>query len=113
MKRLMQLLIIILIMLPLLAFGADVTLQWDANTEPGLAGYHVYQADRFDDKTGPWAKITSDLVTEATYIVIGLDDKNYAWLVTAVDTEGNQSFVSNMVERYDRTPPFSPTNLRK
>lgn len=113
MKRLFQLATITLIMLPLLVFGADVTLGWDANTEPGIAGYYVYQADRFDDKTGPWMKITPDLVTLPTFIVTGLDDNNYAWLVTAIDTKGNQSFVSNMVERFDRTPPGAVQNLRK
>lgn len=95
------------------AFAADVTLQWDANTEPDLAGYLVYQADRIADHTSAWQKITPELITEPTFVVIGLADANYAWLVVAVDTEGNPSFVSNMVERYDRTPPLPPGNLRK
>ena len=94
-------------------FAADVTLQWDANIESDLAGYYVYQAERIGDKTTAWQRITPDLVTEPTFIVTGLDEANYAWLVTAIDTEANESFVSNMVERYDRTPPVVPSNLRK
>lgn len=109
-----QLIVILMIVLfPVFCFGADVTLEWDANTEPGLAGYYIYQADRFEDKTGPWQRITPDLITEVIFIVSGLDDNNYAWMVTAVDTSGNPSFVSNMVERFDRIPPLAPSNLRK
>lgn len=105
--------ILMLILFPIFCFAADVTLQWDANTEPDLAGYHVYQADRIGDHTSAWERVTSELVTEPTFTVTGLDDGNYAWQVTAVDIEGNESFVSNMVERYDRTPPLPPNNLRK
>lgn len=105
-------LILILALFPTFCFAADVTLQWDANPEP-VAGYYVYQADRFDDKTGPWQRITPDLITEIIFVVTGLDDANYAWLVTAVDTSDNESFVSNMVERFDRIPPLAPGNLRK
>jgi len=100
-------------MIPAFCFGADVTLQWDANTETDLAGYYVYQADRIGNVTTAWQRITPNLITENTFVVTGLGDDNYAWLVTAVDTAGNESFVSNMVERVDRTPPIAPTNLRK
>ena len=106
-------LILILVLFPVFAFAVDVTLEWDTNTEPGIAGYYVYQADRFEDKTGPWQRITPDLVTEVIFIVTGLDNANYAWQVTAIDASGNESFVSNMVERFDRTPPLAPGNLRK
>ena len=94
------------------AFAADVTLQWDANTEPDLAGYYVYQSDRIGDKTTAWVKITQDMITVVTFTVTGLDSSNYAWMVTAVDTQGNESFVSNMVDRYDKIPPFAPSGLR-
>lgn len=104
---------LLLVLFPIFCFAADVTLQWDPNTEPGLAGYYVYQADRFEDKTGPWQRITPDLISEVIFVVTALDDNNYAWQVTAVDMSGNESFVSNMVERFDRTPPFAPQNLRK
>jgi len=111
MKRLI--LALVLILFPIFCFAADVTLQWNANTESDLAGYYIYQAERTGDKTTAWQKITPDPVTGTTFVVTGLDDNNYAWLCTAVDTEGNESFVSNMVERYDRTPPGAPTDLRK
>ena len=103
----------LVLIFPLFCFAADVTLQWDPPPDSDLAGYYVYQADRIGDHTSAWQRITSDLVTEVTFIVTGLDEGNYAWQVTAIDAEGNESFVSNMVERYDRTPTTPPTNLRK
>lgn len=39
-------LIFVLLLFPVFCFAADVTLQWDANTESDLAGYYVYQAER-------------------------------------------------------------------
>lgn len=114
MKRLFSVLVVGAILLfATLAYAADVILEWDANTEPDLAGYYVYQAEKIGPKTTAWVKITPDLITVATFTVTGLDHKNYAWQVTAVDAEGEESFVSNMVERYDRTPPTNPKNLRE
>ena len=90
--------------------AADVTLTWDANTEPDLTGYKIYQADRIGNATGAWAEIDTSITN--TYIVVGIDiANNYAWLVSAYDSQGNESFVSNMVELYDRTPPGPPINL--
>ena len=103
---------LIILLFPMFCFGANVTLQWDLNAQ-SVAGYYVYQADRIDDHTGPWQRITPNLIAGPTFIVTDLNDTNYAWQVTAVDESGNESFVSNMVERYDRTPPLPPGNLRK
>jgi fibronectin type 3 domain-containing protein len=113
MKTLLFTLLTILTFCLSTALAGDVTLEWDPNTEPDLAGYYVYQAERIGDKTTPWERITTDLFTQTIFIVTALSDKNYAWMVTAVDTRGNESFVSNMVERFDRTPPGQPKNLRK
>ena len=113
MRSLRFTLFIILLFIPSTALGADVTLQWDPNPEPDIAGYHIYQADRIGDKTTAWQRITTNLVTETIFIITDLDDNNYAWMVTAMDTTGNESFVSNMVERFDRTPPGYPKNLTK
>ncbi len=121
MRKAFKLKMIILVLISLMTLGimwaticlaADVTLQWDANTESDLIGYYVYQSERIGNKTTAWQRITPDPVTEVIFTVTDLDSNNYAWMVTAVDTAGNESFVSNMVERYDRTPPSVPGNLR-
>ena len=70
------------------SWASNVTLNWDANTEPDLAGYYIYQALRMGDYTDAWQRITPDLITDTTYIVTGLDNANYAWLCTAVDNSG-------------------------
>ena len=91
-------------------FAMDVTLQWDPNSEPDLAGYNIYQADRMGNLTGAWNKIGTSSTTG--YVVTGLPDtQNFAWLVTAYDNAGNESFASNMAELHDRTSPMNPMNL--
>ena len=89
-----------------------VILQWDANIETNLDGYYLYRADRIDDHTTAWEKIAT-IAKDITTYTDEVDNKNYAWLVTAFDTTGKESFPSNMVERYDRTPYPPVQNLRK
>jgi hypothetical protein len=102
----------IILSIATLSRAMDVTIQWQANTEPDLAGYRLYQADRIGDHTGAWVQITEvGLVTTCTVTVA--DNQNFAWLLTAYDTSDNESFVSNMVELFDRTSPHSPINLSK
>lgn len=113
MKTLLFTLLTVLLFSISTASAADVTLEWDPNPATDLAGYHLYQAQRIGDKTTAWERITTELFTQTIFVVTGLDDLNYAWLVVAVDTSGNPSFVSNMVERFDRTGPGPTTNLRK
>ena len=95
------------------AIAGDITLTWDAVTAADLAGYNIYQAERQGDKTTAWgiAVIVDALTTTATVTVD--ETKNWAWLVTAFDTSGNKSFVSNMVELRDESPPMTPANLEK
>jgi len=97
-------------------WAADVPLSWDANTEPDLAGYNLYQAERIGDMTTEWVfviEIPAGTEPIVTHTVTVDDNKNYAWLVTAFDFAGNRSFVSNMVERFDRIPPGHVKNLKK
>jgi hypothetical protein len=91
----------------------DVTFVWDPNTEPDVAIYTVYQADRMEDKTGPWQIIGTVNHPTVTYTTTVADVGNFAWYITATDESGNESLASNMVELYDRVPPSGPMNLRK
>ena len=97
-----------------IAKAADAVLEWDANTEPQLAGYNIFQAERVGDHTTAWSLIGSVEKEATTYTIPDIDmTKNWAWLVTAFDDKGNESRVSNMVELVDKTPPMPPPNLRK
>lgn len=90
----------------------EVNLAWDASTESNLKGYNIYRAERIEDKTTAWEQIGTVAGDISTYID-EVDNKNYAYMVTAFDATGKESFPSNMVERYDRTPFPSVRNLRK
>ena len=94
------------------ALADEVTLKWDINTEADLAGYCIYRAERIGDCTTAWTKIAT-IPKDVPMYTDEVDEKNYAWMITAFDIAGNTSFPSNMVERYDRTAPGFVQNLRK
>jgi len=100
---------ILLICWALPCFSMDVTLRWNANSEPDRAGYRIY----YDTDTGsPYegkgpaesdspidVKIDNvEIGDAASYTVLGLnDDESYFFAVTAYDTSGNESGYSNEV----------------
>ncbi len=61
-----------------------VSLIWEPNTEPDLAGYRVLRGEATDDKLSP---LTSELVKETTYrdttVTPGI---SYVYAVVAVDS---------------------------
>jgi len=98
---------------PLTAYPLEAVLMWNPNTEPELAGYHVYQAERIADKTGPWTRIKTVPAPE-TKVTITLEQPgNYAWYITAYDNDGNETQASNMVELGKSTTLAEPTGLTK
>lgn len=112
MKKISLILLAIVFLFSTVCLADEVTLQWDANTETQLAGYCMYRAERIGDHTAAWEKVATIAKDVTTYIDT-VDGENYAWMVTAFDTAGNESFPSNMVELYDKTPPIPVQNLRK
>ena len=112
MKKLFLSTIFFLILFATVSWADTVVLQWDANIETNLDGYYLYRADKIDDHTTAWEKIAT-IAKDVTTYTDEVDNKNYAYLITAFDTTGKESFPSNMVERYDRTPFPSVQNLRK
>ena len=76
-----------------LAFPADVTLQWDANTEPDLKGYKVY----YGVATRNY-EYSIDVGNVTTYLLTGLTEgQTYYIAVTAYDSDNNESGYSNEV----------------
>ena len=112
MKKISLILLAVIFLFSTVCLADEVTLQWDANSESQLAGYYLYRAERIGDCTTAWEKVTT-IAKDVTTYTDEVDEKNYAWMVTAFDVAGNESFPSNMVERYDKTPPIPIQNLRK
>jgi len=104
---------VLLVLYPGLAKAVEVTLAWDANTNPDLCAYTLYQANCYGDKTGAWfpvKNITKDMIS----VTVNVEDgKNFAWYLTASDWSGNESGASNTVQLFDRIVPHAPVNFTR
>jgi uncharacterized repeat protein (TIGR01451 family) len=73
--------------------NASAALDWDDNGESDLAGYNVYRGTTM----GTYTKVNTSLVTASAYSDTGLiNGTEYYYVVSAVDTSGNESTDSNM-----------------
>ena len=73
--------------------GGVATLNWDDNTESDLAGYNVY---RSTSRNGTYSQINGALVTSSSYVDSNVNRRSrYYYKVSAVDTSGNESGLSN------------------
>ena len=107
MKRMLNLLLPLLIasyltVLPLCSLTAiyamDVTLSWEANTEPDLAGYRIHYKIDPSDPYSDQNKININDPNATTHTVTGLNDSEiYYFILTAYDTSGLESDYSNEV----------------
>ncbi|MBN1788397.1 MAG: hypothetical protein JW806_08380 [Sedimentisphaerales bacterium] len=74
---------------------ANVPLDWNDNSEPDLAGYNVYS---WTDADANHIKLNSSLLTNSDYTDdITTHDTMYYYVVTAVDTNSNESDDSSEV----------------
>jgi hypothetical protein len=77
------------------AYAADVTLAWDPNSEPDLAGYVLYWGTSSRSYT-----FSDDVGNTTTHTISGLSvGQTYHFTVTAYDTSANESGYSNEVVR--------------
>lgn len=97
-----------------IAFADSVTLQWDANSEPDLAGYRIFVREAhlgYDFSSPAWQG------TETTCTIDSLlSNKDYRFVARAFDTEGYESGNSNEVAYSfggvpDGVPPGIPINI--
>lgn len=98
--------ILIFVLITSFAHADSVTLAWDANTEPDLAGYKIYWG--FKSREYPNVVDVGN-VTEHTITTIP------AWVLvfyaaTAYDTDGNESGYSEEINHVVIPEPF---NLRR
>ena len=93
-----------LLLSPMIVHGATVTLAWDANTEPDLAGYKIHYGTASHDYSH---SIDVGDVTE--YTLEDLDDGvTYYLAATAYDSENNESAYSMELVHTTATPNNNP-----
>lgn len=102
--------IIFAISFVLWAHSADVTFDWDANTEPDLAGYKLYAGG----ETGVYdPDLTVDVGNVITHTLTGLSGGDWFFAATAYDKDGNESGYSNEVAlTIDTVAPGAPVAFR-
>ena len=87
--------------------GNGVTLAWSANADPDLDGYNIYR------RTGTTTtKLNSGTMKDTVYQDAGLADGAYGFVITAIDTSGNESKPSDSVSATIYAPflmqPYTP-----
>ena len=116
-KRYFVTILAILLLVPALAFaGADITFEWDGNTEADLAGYRIYQSAQSDtyiygtdspNKVVDISRGPNPGGTETATIYV--EDGTWFWVATAYDTEGNESDPSiELTAKIDTQAPAQP-----
>lgn len=89
----------------------EIKLAWDPVTDPDLAHYTLYQADRLKDTTGPWQKI-KDIDKALITTTVTIDpERNFSWYLTATGTTQGESGPSNTVDRYESKRMRAPACL--
>lgn len=95
------------------AVGGDgsVTVSWDAVSDPGLVGYHVY---RGTSETGPWTQLNFTPTTDTSLTdSSAVNGTAYWYSVTSRDNADNHSVLAPPVQATpgDTTPPPVPVGL--
>jgi len=113
MKKILAVLAMVLMFAGTAFADSEITFEWDANSEGDLVGYRLYQSDTSGSYTfGDGNQVAT--ITAGTEIVTitGITDGTYFWVLTAYDTNENESGPSNEVTKtIDNTPPAPPQNF--
>jgi hypothetical protein len=76
-----------------ISYAAQVTLEWDANSEPNISGYNIYYGKSTRDYD-----VTLDVGNWTSVTVADLEDnETYYFAVTAYNTDGDESGYSSEV----------------
>src|SRR5262245_19113968 len=87
--------------------ASAATLAWNANSEPDLAGYRIYQCSLVPCGPGSGHQSILATVGQVTSFNIGTPTVTQYYFVTAYDSANNESYGSNLITY---TPPAaSPT----
>ena len=80
-----------------------ITLYWDGNAETDLAGYRVYRSTSLPVALTAENRLTGDTFSSGGYSgPLPQTGHTYYYVVTAVDTHGNESPASGTAEYYSR-----------
>ena len=113
MKKFLLLFTIPFLLIALPVFAMDVSFQWDANSESDLAGYRLYQSGTSGSYTYGSGNEVAEISAGTETCTIDVADGTWYWVLTAYDTNGNESGPSNEVNAsIDQTPPAPPINLQ-
>ena len=91
--------------------GNTVTLAWDANSEPDLAGYKVYwgrSSGHYDNTPVPTVAPSAN----PSFTTPSLPNGTWYFAVTAYNSAGMESGYSNEVSKTIATAPAPPKGLR-
>ncbi|RPJ13631.1 MAG: hypothetical protein EHM37_07060, partial [Deltaproteobacteria bacterium] len=96
------------ILFSVMARAETVTLAWDPNSEPDLAGYRLHYGAASGNYTH-----SIDVGNVTLYAIDGLSSgQTYYFAATAYNSDGKQSGYSNEVSHTipaPNSPPFTPT----
>ena len=110
MKRILLFVLAVLFLATSAFAASNVTFEWDANNEADLAGYRLYQSTQSGTYVGnPVATIAkgTEMVT-----LTDVPDGTWYWVLTAYDTNDNESEYSNEVTAsLDTEAPAPPQNF--
>jgi Tol biopolymer transport system component/subtilase family serine protease/fibronectin type 3 domain-containing protein len=95
------------VLISVIASEADVTLTWQANAEPDLAGYLVFRNNQIANAPDAGiGDVKPYLIKDTTCVDRTLPDGNFEYYVIAVDQAGNMSNGSNTIQvNIDTHPP--------
>ncbi len=104
-------LIVIIMLLPAIAFAATVQVTWNPNTEPDLSGYKLYHGTASGQYGEP---VDVGNVTGHVMEITPQHGATYYFALTAYDTSGNESGYSAEATCFipDGVKPEKPTGLR-
>jgi rhamnogalacturonan endolyase len=92
-----------------LALTDSVRIWWDANIDLDLQGYNIYRSEQPQES---FEKINNTLLTKTIFYDTNVvNDITYYYAITAVDTAGNESSFSNIVEATPTIRPDAPTGI--
>ena len=104
-------LIVIIMLLPAIAFAATIQVNWNPNTEEDLAGYRLYVGTASGQYGEP---VDVGNVTGHVMEITPEYGATYYFALTAYDTSGNESGYSDEATCFvpDSGAPEKPTGLR-